>query len=352
MLALCLSACATQYSSLATSSNGDSQISEIVIGEEATVITSILEGIREVFPAASIQKISDFSYSWFHQPLLDRTNYRLAIKSAKGVSSNGTAQTGFFFAVNTSGTQGLVEARYLNPLKAAIYKIYEKNGLKLVQVTSVVEVPINSGGVFVAEVKACYEALSKDSALLPLGSKVALASTSEQNFSMLTNASKPTKVEQALILVWGTKQEECIRLQKKANEAQRVAPQVRTLLETYATTQQSLIAQLYLGKLTYADFAAKRQGIANTTNEAIVNVQGVLAKQEADAQAKADQIALQADQNMILALQGVTQAVQQQHQNSLLQQQNNILQQQQQTIISPPRRTGTTCSFYGNTMFL
>jgi hypothetical protein len=343
-----LGACATQYSSLnAVSPQGGVQ-SEIVIGAEASVFSSILEGIHEIFPAASVQKLSDFSYGWYHQPMLDRTTYRLTVKAAKGVSKDGSSVSGFFFTVNTSGTQGMVEARYLNPLKEEIYKLYEKNGLKLVQVTSALEIPANTGGSYAGEVKACYEALGSDQALSPLGSKVALQSVSDQNFAMLTNSAKPTKTEQALILTWGTKQEDCMKLQKKANELQRTPPQIRTLLESYSTSQQALIAQLYLGKLSYAEFAAKRQAISSTTNEAIVGVQGVLAKQEADAQARADQIALQANQNMIMALQGVSQVIQQQQTNSLLQQQNNILQQQNNYV--PPRR-GTTCNFVGNTMF-
>lgn len=349
LVTIMLGACATQYSSLNGSSPQGGIQSDIVVGPEASVFSSILDGIHEVFPAASVQKLSDFSYGWYHQPFLDRTNYRLTVKAAKGLSKDGASISGFYYTVNTSGTQGMVEARYLNPLKEEIYKLYEKNGLKLTQITGVVDIPANAGGAYAGEVKSCYEALSSDQSLAPLASKVALTSASEQNFSMLTNAAKPTKAEQALILIWGTKQEDCMKLQKKANELQRIPPQVRTLLDSYSTTQQSLIAQLYLGKLSYAEFASKRQTIANTTNEAIVGVQGALAKQEADAQARADQIALQANQNMIMALQGATQVIQQQQTNSLLQQQNNILQQQNNYVA--PRRTSTTCNFVGNTMF-
>ena len=349
-ISLVVAACTTNYSTL-RATGSDDPTAELVIGDESEVVASIEEGIHKTFPAANVAKGADQSFSWYHQPLLDRTTYRLTLRSATGDSGDGKPVTGFYFVVDTSGTQGLVEVRYLNSLKEAIYQEYGRNGLALVRVQNVQESSAGANkGSLVSKVNACFVGITNDPSLAPLSNKVSLGSTTDQTFAMLTNNSRPSAKERTLINLWGQRREECMKLQEKANAAQRVAPQIRSLLNSYSTNLQTLIAQLYLGRLTYADFSSKRQAMTNTTNEAIVNVQAVLARQDAEAQARAEQLSMQATQNMIMALSAVNQGLQQQQTNNLIRQQNTLIQQQ--TIqSSAPVRLNTTCQFIGRTMF-
>lgn len=345
-----LAGCTTNYTSLRTSGSDDAS-AELVLGEESEVISSIEEGIHKTFPAANVSRGTDQSFSWYHQPLLDRTNYRLTVRTATGDAGDGKPVSGYYFVVDTSGTQGLVEVRYLNPLKEAIYQEYGTNGLPLVRVRNVQEAAVGSGkGSLASKVNACFSEIVNDPVFSPISNKVALGSTTDQTFAMLTNNSKPSAKDRPMIHLWGQRREECMKLQAKANETQRVPPQIRSLLNSYSTNLQTLIAQLYLGNLTYADFAGKRQAMTNTTNEAVVNVQAVLARQDAEAQSRAEQLSMQATQNMIMALSAVNQGIQQQQTNNLIRQQNTLIQQQ--TIQSNnPVRLNTTCQFIGRTMF-
>ncbi len=117
---------------------------------------------------------------------------------------------------------------------------------------------------------------------------------------------------------------------------------------------QTLIAQLYLGNVTYAEFAAKRQMLANASNEGIVNIQTELQKRDSEAKARAQQLALQANQNMILAIQTFSQSMHMRQQNNLLQKQirqNQMNARRPPPIIPSQTRISTTCNFVGNTLF-
>jgi len=349
-LTLSLFGCATSYTSLNGQATGSGH-SEIVVGDSANVMGAIEQSIHQQFPASDVRRSSDNSFSWYHQPLLDRTTFRLAVRGAKGVDEQGKAVSGYFYTINTSGTQGLVEARYVTPLNEAIREAMKARRLSWVSVSSLRETSaIEESATAAAKVRACFDDLAASDALAPIRHKVALGSVQDQTFAMLTDSTKPSADEKRAILAWGNGRDRCMVLQRNENQTQGVPVQVRATLDSVATNQQNLLAQLYLGNITYADFAAKRQAVANTANEAIAGIQAELQKQDAAAMDRARQLAAQADQNMILAIGSISQTM-------AMQQQNNILQQQvtQQSIqnswSAPTQRLHTTCNFIGSTMF-
>jgi succinate dehydrogenase/fumarate reductase flavoprotein subunit len=137
-----------------------------------------------------------------------------------------------------------------------------------------------------------------------------------------------------------------------------------SLLALYGSTKtasDNLLVLLYNGAITYGEFAKKRQDIhdASVTAEAQINEE--LAKQSADAQARASQLAMQAQQTnlaeiqtrqmqtqtQLMGLQTINQSIQTQNQQRFMNQQN---QNQQALINQLNRPTTTNCSRYGNSV--
>jgi len=157
-------------------------------------------------------------------------------------------------------------------------------------------------------------------------------------------------------MVWGMKRDECIKEIRYSMDKQGVAPAIKNVAMSGASTAQMLIADLFKDKLTYAEFAQKRQALTQIVNDAITNIQSELQKQSIEAKARADQLALQAQQNMIMAYQVISQQQQTQqminHQHQQTQQTQQIINQQQQIINQQqmPSRMHTSCQFIGNIM--
>lgn len=197
------------------------------------------------------------------------------------------------------------------------------------------------------KIQACFDALVDSNMVDPIRGKIALSSANNQEFSMLTDSSIPNPQEKQAILLWGNGRDQCFALQRSENAAKSVNPQIMAVLDSYTSSQQNILAQLYMEKITYGDFAAKRQAIATTTNEALAGIQSELQRQSGEARDRARQIAVQAEQNAIAAISSI-------NQNMLIQQQNTILQRQlnQNSMrINVPQRLQTTCNFVGSTMF-
>ncbi len=197
------------------------------------------------------------------------------------------------------------------------------------------------------KIQACFDTLTSSNTLDPIRGKIALDSANNQTFSMLTDSNKPILQEKQAILAWGNGRDRCFALQRTENSAQDVNLQIMAVLDAYATSQQNILAQLYMEKITYGDFSAKRKAIATTTNEALTGIQGELQKRSAEARDRARQIAAQAEQNTIAAINSISQNMQMQQQNMIQQQQIN----QNTMRINVPQRLQTTCNFVGSTMF-
>ena len=110
-----LNGCATSYNSLKDSENGRMQI---ILAPEPDVLSAAYEAISSEFPSASIEEIKSYQsgYSWFHMPLLDRTNFRFLVKEISGITYDGDDVHGYTVDITTSGTQGFVNSRYVKPV--------------------------------------------------------------------------------------------------------------------------------------------------------------------------------------------------------------------------------------------
>jgi len=83
-----VSGCATTHSSLGKRT---SKGIELIAASESEVLSAAFEAISRKFPAANINKLSGYQtgFSWFHQPILDRTTFKFNIAERKGVANDG-----------------------------------------------------------------------------------------------------------------------------------------------------------------------------------------------------------------------------------------------------------------------
>lgn len=131
ILCLPVAACTTMYSS--TTPEGQTELWQC--GEDDALAIA-QEAIGRVFPRANPVPISGYQagLTWWHMPLLDRTDFRLTLTPQRGNTTTGEA-SGYSINVNTYGTQGLVSARYIQPLMAEIRKVAAERGVAVVTVT-------------------------------------------------------------------------------------------------------------------------------------------------------------------------------------------------------------------------
>lgn len=203
-------------------------------------------------------------------------------------------------------------------------------------------------------VKSCFEALDSDDEIAPIKSKVSLVGAMNQPFSMLIDNSTPTPEEQKAIFAWANKRDICSKEISASMDKEGMPRVMKNVAISGYSTSRQLIADLYNLKLTYGEFARKREQIAQLVNESMTNIQIELQKESAESKARADQLALQAKQNMIMTYQANTQR--QQTQQMINQQQQMINQQQQQinqqhVTMPGETRLRTMCNIVGNTMF-
>lgn len=347
--------CATSYTSLAGSRGN----TEIIVGDQSSVMNTIELAISQKFPSSNVQQNQN-SFVWRSTLLLDYTDFRLDVRNATGTDVKNEQVSGYFYQINSNGTQPLVMLRYVTPLNKAIKEsVQSRQDLHLATISSMREVSVSEQiAASKSKIQACFDALTSSNELNSIRGKIALESASNQTFSMLTDNSKPILQEKQAILTWGNGRDQCFSLQRAENIAQNINPQIMAVLDTYTASQQNILAQLYMEKITYGDFSAKRQSIAATANEALADIQGELQKRSAEAQDRARQIAIQAEQNTISAINSFSQNIQMQRQNTILQQQihqqNTILQHQMHQSAmrdSTPQRLQTTCNIIGKTMF-
>lgn len=193
-------------------------------------------------------------------------------------------------------------------------------------------------------VNSCFDAISTDPDLQILKDKVGLSSVAEQTFAMLTNNAKPTEAERVAILAWGKRRDECIRRYRVALDRQKVPLAITNVINAAANLTQFLVADLYNGKITYAELARRRQELTNVANDSLAKIQVELQKQTAEARAAASQLALQAQQNMLLARQATNQTL-------MIQQQQQMITKQSLQHTAPSRTVTTNCRWIGDSMW-
>jgi hypothetical protein len=135
------------------------------------------------------------------------------------------------------------------------------------------------------EVQACNSSLA-DPALDPIRAKVAVLDPDKQTFAMRTNTDRVSEQDKPVIALWAQKREEC-----QANWRRSVAPivaaQIVAVAESSAQVTDSLVAELYLGKLTYGEFAEKRAQNKAELTTALANIRQALIVQNQQAQFQA-----------------------------------------------------------------
>ena len=129
--------CANSYTSLKKNNSGDM---EIIAASEEEVMSAIYEAISREFPTANINELSGYQtgFSWFHMPMLDRTDFKLTLSNVKGMAQGDKEVSGFSYSVVTHGSQGLVQARYIQPLAEQIDTVMTERGLKKITIHRVV----------------------------------------------------------------------------------------------------------------------------------------------------------------------------------------------------------------------
>ena len=159
----------------------------------------------------------------------------------------------------------------------------------------------------VADTRQGCEALFADSVLDPIRNKVALYNPEQQTFAMRTNTDYVSGEEKPVIALWAQKRDQCEQI---AGPMLAMFP-VQMVAVTKAAKQatDSMIAQLYLGQITYGELANKRAQNLAEMRTAMANIQQALVVQSQQAQFQAQQLANQTIANWNSLMQ--TQALQQ-----------------------------------------
>lgn len=137
ILIICLSGCATSYNSAKL--NDENQYLVIQHEDSEQIRSAIREAIFREFPEANIASSVDFSidYRWRVQPLLDATNFRLVLSKHHVVLLNDENSFAFVYNISTTGTQGLVDVRYVDPLNRRILEVFSERGIQRLPVKQI-----------------------------------------------------------------------------------------------------------------------------------------------------------------------------------------------------------------------
>lgn len=119
----------------------------------------------------------------------------------------------------------------------------------------------------VEDAQACYTKLEAGPEMAPVRDKISFGA-SNAPFEVLTDTSKPTDAEKAAISFWAKGREVCAGMVAAANQRLRASRETLTQMNSANAEMQSMIAQLYLGNMTYGAFAAKQQEIAIASRQA------------------------------------------------------------------------------------
>jgi len=133
----CLAGCATSFNSIRNEETGRM---ELIAGSESELLSAAYEAITRKFPAANVNQITGYEtgFSWFHQPLLDRTNLKFLLKEQIGLTNDGLEVSGYSYSIVTYGTQGFVEARYVQPLATEFNNVLAERGIQKIFVEKIV----------------------------------------------------------------------------------------------------------------------------------------------------------------------------------------------------------------------
>jgi hypothetical protein len=187
----------------------------------------------------------------------------------------------------------------------------------------------------IAEIGQRCEALMADPALNPIRDKVALI-RSQQTFAMRTNTDYASAEDKPIIALWAQKRDQCWQIARPTQAKMHV--QIVAVDNATKEVVDSMIAELYLGHITYGELANKRAKNAAERETTIANIRQALADQNQQAQFRAQQLSNQAVANSNAQMQ--TKALQQMQrqmqtqalQNPMLRQSDQQMQRQSNSI--------------------
>lgn len=136
ILLLVLPACSVKYSSFDNPTDGSY---ELIVAEEKAVLNAAYEAIQRQFPKTIITSLAgnEKGFSFYTQPLLDRTTFKFAIEEAQGSTGDSKIIAGYFYSIFAQGSQFFVGSRYIEPLKDDFRDTLKKKGAMLILVKSV-----------------------------------------------------------------------------------------------------------------------------------------------------------------------------------------------------------------------
>jgi hypothetical protein len=155
----------------------------------------------------------------------------------------------------------------------------------------------------------CFSALESNPELQILKGKIALGNVSGQNLEMLANDKKPSPAEKSALAKWDALRQPCIKQSSEWSQS-HYAPNIALIADRLKNQFNSLLADLYGGKITYGQFAKARQAnLDNAKAEAVnanqqnqnVNIQQQQKQQELNQQAQQAQAQDQAQRRALAA---------------------------------------------------
>src|SRR5262249_26972938 len=107
-----------------------------------------------------------------------------------------------------------------------------------------------------ADARQRCESLMADPALNPIRDKVALFNTEQQTFAMRTNTDYVSSEEKSAIALWAQKRDQCQLIERPMWDKAPV--QLAAVSNAAKQLTDSMIAELYLGRITYGELANRR----------------------------------------------------------------------------------------------
>jgi len=159
----------------------------------------------------------------------------------------------------------------------------------------------------IADSRQQCESLMADPALNLIRDKVALYDVDQQTFAMRTNMNHASAEEKPVIALWAQKRDQCELMGRPI--LAKAPVQMAAVIKAGGQLTDSMIAELYVGNITYGELANRRAKNAAEYRTTLANIQQALAVHNQQAQFQAQQLANQAIANWNAQVQ--TQALQQ-----------------------------------------
>ena len=120
---------------------------------------------------------------------------------------------------------------------------------------------------------------------------MAIGGLDTETFSMLTNTSKPTEAEKVAISIYADLRKNCIKEYDKALIHTPLA--IKLVYSSARIAWDNLLVMLYSGNLTYGEFTKANKEVNQVRSSALVEIYKELRTNAANANARAEKIAIQ-----------------------------------------------------------